>query len=278
MSLDSSKQTRRQNAPKAGAATPLHILAIHAHPDDVEFQCAGTLALLAAAGHEISIVTMTAGDCGSRELGPEVIARIRRQEALDSAELIGASYGCLEFADLSIVVDNDSKRRVTETIRHHRPDVVLTAPPADYMDDHEATSRLVRDGCFNASCPNYATRQWDPAVATEKIPHLIYMDPIEGTDTWGAPVEPQFYVDITNTFETKRKMLTCHKSQREWLKSQHGVDEYLDSQRRWSEQRGAEVGVGMAEAFRQHLGHAYPADNILAELLPGRVKVRFSGE
>ena len=84
------KNAEQQPAPTAGSATPLRILAVHAHPDDVEFQCAGTLALLAQAGHQVTIVTMTAGDCGSRELGPEEIARIRRQEAQASAELIAA--------------------------------------------------------------------------------------------------------------------------------------------------------------------------------------------
>lgn len=268
------KKAEQRDTPAAAAATPLRVLAVHAHPDDVEFQCAGTLALLTQAGHHVTIVTMTAGDCGSRELGPDEISHVRREEARRSAALIGADYECLEFFDLSIVIDNDSKRRVTEMIRRTRPDVVLTAPPLDYMDDHEATSRLVRDGCFNASCPNYATRQWDPAPATEKIPHLYYVDPIEGTDQWGQRVEPHFYVDVTDVFETKRNMLACHESQRAWLRAQHGVDEYLESQRRWSELRGREAGVELAEAFRQHLGHAYPADNVLAELLPGKVKKR----
>ena len=57
------------------------ILAIHAHPDDVEFQCAGTLALLAQRGHHLTIATMTPGDCGSAELGPEEIGFVRREEA-----------------------------------------------------------------------------------------------------------------------------------------------------------------------------------------------------
>lgn len=250
----------------------LCVLAIHAHPDDVEFQCAGTLAHLAAQGHTIIIATMTPGDCGSRDLPPAEISTIRRREALASAELLGAGYMCLEFRDLSIVVDNDAKHRVTETIRGVRPDLVITAPPVDYMDDHEATSRLVRDACFNASCPNYATRKWDPAPATAKIPHLYYVDPIEGVDHWGEPIRPHFYVDITRTFDTKQQMLACHESQRAWLRAQHGVDEYLDSQRRWSSTRGQEAGVEMAEAFRQHRGHPYPQDNLLAELLGQLVK------
>lgn len=249
------------------------ILAIHAHPDDVEFQCAGTLALLGKAGHSLSIVTMTPGDCGSREHGPEEIAAIRREEARKAAQLLNAAYECLEFRDLSIVVDLDAKRRVTEAIRRLRPDVVFAAPPVDYMDDHEATSRLVRDACFNASCPNYATRQWSPAPPTEKIPYLIYVDPLEGRDLWGQPVVPQYYVDISTTFEVKQQMLACHDSQRAWLRAQHGVDEYLESQRRWSARRGSEISVPFAEAFRQHLGHPYPHDNILQQLLGDVVRI-----
>lgn len=247
------------------------VLAIHAHPDDIEFQCAGTLAYLAELGCPISMITMTPGDCGSKDLGPEEIAAVRRQEAQRAAEMLAAAYECLEFRDLSIVIDVEGKRRVTEAIRRHRPDVVLTAPPVDYMDDHEATSRLVRDGCFNASCPNYATRAWDPAPATEHIPHLYYVDPLEGRDLFAQPITPHFYVDVTEKFEMKRNMLACHESQREWLRAQHGVDEYLDSQERWSRQCGQEVGVQYAEGFRQHLGHPYPQNNILAELLGKRV-------
>lgn len=252
----------------------LRVLAIHAHPDDVEFQCAGTLCLLSKLGHTITIATMTPGDCGSNKLPPDEIAAVRRKEGQKAAEVIGATYVCLEFRDLSITIDNESKRRVTEAVRRVRPDIVLTAPPVDYMDDHEATSRLVRDACFNASCPNYATRQWEPAAATDHIPHLYYVDPIEGIDPFGQSVPVDFYVDISKVFATKQQMLSCHASQRDWLRDQHGVDEYLQSQERWSAKRGAEVGVKYAEAFRQHRGHPYPHNNLLAELLPQSAKSR----
>src|SRR5687767_4239689 len=107
------------NQPPASAeiSAPRRILAIHSHPDDVEFQCAGTLALLAAAGHEISIITMTPGDCGSKHLPPDKIAAVRREEGRNAAAVLKAPYECLEFRDLSIVIDNDSKRRVTEAVR-----------------------------------------------------------------------------------------------------------------------------------------------------------------
>jgi hypothetical protein len=177
--------------PKDRFAMP-RIFAIHAHPDDIEFQCAGTLVLLKERGCEILTATMTPGDCGSAALLPDEIARVRRGEAAKSAELLGASYQCLEFRDLSICFDNDGRHKVAEALRRARPDIVLTAPPVDYMSDHEITCRLVRDACFNASVPNYSTRQWDPAPPMDKIPHLYYVDAIEGVDYYGNAVKPGF--------------------------------------------------------------------------------------
>lgn len=250
----------------------LRILAIHAHPDDVEFQCAGTLALLKKLGCHITIATMTPGDCGSAELPAEEIARVRREEARRSAELLGAEYFCLEFRDLCIDVDTPSRRRVVEAVRRVRPHIIFTAPPVDYMSDHEFTSRLVRDAAFIAPIKNYQTHQWDPAPPTDGIPYLYYVDPVEGTDIFGEPIVPHFYVDITETFQLKRQMLACHESQRAWLLKQHGIDEYLNKLEEWSRRRGQEAGVSYAEGFRQHLGHPYPSDNILASLLGDRVK------
>ncbi|HEX8202694.1 MAG TPA: PIG-L family deacetylase [Isosphaeraceae bacterium] len=243
------------------------VLAIHAHPDDVEFQCAGTLALLGRAGCHLTLATMTPGDCGSAVRDAEAIAAIRRAEAKHAAELIGADCLCLEFRDLAIFHDDESRRRVVEALRRTRPDIVLTAPPVDYLCDHEATSLLVRDACFAAPAPNYVTRQWEPAPPLARIPHLYFVDPIEGTDRDGRPVPAGFHVDVSAVFDLKRQMLACHASQRDWLLHQHGIDEYLDSQERWSAHRGREIGVAYAEAFRQYLGHPYPRDNRLLPLI-----------
>lgn len=251
----------------AGRAT--RILAIHAHPDDVEFQCAGTLALLKQRGCEIVIATMTPGDKGSAELDQRAIAAVRREEARQAALLLGAEYFCLEFQDLEIVHDNDARRRVTEALRRARPDIVLTAPPIDYMSDHEVTSRLVRDACFAASVPNYSTRQWEPAPILPGIPYLYYVDAIEHADWYGRPQTIGFVIDISDTYALKEQMLACHASQRNWLRRQHGVDEYLDSCRKWSARRGSEIGTSYGEAFTQHTGHPYPHDNLLLKLAQG---------
>ncbi|MEZ6065101.1 MAG: PIG-L family deacetylase [Planctomycetaceae bacterium] len=248
-------------------SSPPRILAIHAHPDDIEFQCAGTLALLKQRGCHIVVATMTAGDLGTAEMTSDEIANVRREEARQAAELLGAEFMCLEFGDLAIEVDNAGRRRVTEALRRARPDIVITAPPVDYHVDHEATSRLVRDATFAASVPLFKTEQWDPAPPTERIPHLYYVDALEGVDWFGQPVPYDFVVDISETFELKQRMLACHDSQRAWLRRQHGVDEYLDSCERWSSERGKLIGTAYGEAFRQHLGHPYPHDNRLLQLL-----------
>lgn len=248
------------------------VLAIHAHPDDIEFQCAGTLLRLADRGVTLHVATMSPGDCGSAEMSSAEIAEVRRGEAARSAGLLGAESHCLEFRDLSIVFDNSSRRRVTECLRRVRPDIVLTAPPMDYMPDHEMTSLLVRDACFNAPIPNYVTGVEEPAAALESIPCLYYVDAIAGVDWYGESLPAGMIVDVSETFERKLEMLACHESQRSWLLKQHGMDEYLESCRRWGALRGGELGVAYGEAFRQHSGHPYPGENRLEELLEGRTE------
>ena len=172
------------------------ILAIHAHPDDCEILAGGTLALLASLGHHITIATFTPGDCGSAEQDAEEISRIRRSEASASAQCIGAGYTCLEFRDLCIFDNDESLRWVTAVLREQRPDIIITASPVDYMRDHEAASRLVRDACFGAPAPNYDTSEFNAAEALPAIPHLYFMDPILLVDREKRPVRPDFIVDV----------------------------------------------------------------------------------
>jgi LmbE family N-acetylglucosaminyl deacetylase len=156
---------------------------------------------------------------------------------------------------------------VTELVRSTRPDIVLTAAPVDYHCDHEATSMLVRDACFAASVPNYATNVAEPAAALDAIPHLYFMDSLGGMDRFGSVIEPDFVVDIKTTFETKRRMLACHASQQEWLKKQHGIEDSLAMMERWTRGRGALVGVDFGEGYRHYAGHPYPETPFLEELL-----------
>ena len=100
---------------------------------------------------------------------------------------------------------------------------------------------------------------------------------MEGIDIYGEPVPPGMFVDITGVIDRKAAYLACHASQRDWLRKHHGIDEYLESMRRWSRELGKQASgkfsrqVEYAEAFRQHRGHAYPSENILASILGEKV-------
>jgi len=240
------------------------ILAIHAHPDDIEILAGGTLALLAALGHTITMVSMTPGDCGTSQYPADEISCIRRKEAAASASKIGAEYFCGEFRDMAIFNNDASRRRVTAILRRTRPDIVLTSAPVDYLCDHEMTSALVRDACFAAPCMNYVCGHAQPL---DRIPHLYFMDPIQGTDREQRPIPPDFVVDVTAVFQLKREMLACHDSQRAWLKKHHDMDDYLDSMERWTTERGRTIGVKYGEGFRQYRGHPYPEAPLLQQLL-----------
>lgn len=244
----------------------MRILSIHAHPDDAEILAGGSLALLSAAGHAVTIVTMTPGDCGSDRHPPEEISTIRRAESKTAAALIGASYQCAEFRDMAIFNDDLSRRRVCELIRQLRPEIVLTASPADYHPDHEATSTLVRDACFAASCPNYITGAKPVADSLPGIPHLYFMDAVDSKDREGRTQRADFFVDIAPYFAVKRDMLACHASQREWLRRQHHIDEYLLQMENWTKAIGARCGLVYAEGFRRYPGHPYPQSPVLEEL------------
>lgn len=244
------------------------ILAIHAHPDDIETLGAGTLAVLAALGHTVRIATVTAGDCGSDQTPPEEAARIRKAEAAAAAAVIGADYACGDVPDLCVFDNDPCRRRVTELVRWSRAAIVLTAAPADYHPDHEAVSVLVRDACFAASVPNYVTGISAPLAG---IPHLYFMDPIGGRDREGVRIIGDFGVDIGGVFDTKRAMLAKHVSQDAWVAKQHDIPNHLASMEAWCRRRGRDFGVEMAEGFRQYRGLPYPRTPLLQELLGAAV-------
>jgi LmbE family N-acetylglucosaminyl deacetylase len=255
------------------------VLALGAHPDDIEISCSGTLRQLQRRGLEIHIATMSLGDCGSSGLSREAIARKRRAEAEKACALLGATYHYVGSSDFSIFDNDLHNRKVTALLRDARPDIVLTHSLSDYLLDHETTSTLGRNACFYAPVVNYDTSADTKAGPIDRVPHLFYFDVMEGVDIFGKRISPQFYVDVSGEIDFKSEMLAQHASQREWLLAHHGMDDYLASMRSWAAVRGSEATaakggkIGYAEAFRQHLGHAYPRNNLLQELLGDRVIV-----
>jgi len=245
----------------------INVLALFAHPDDAEFLCAGTLAHLAARGACVHIATMSAGDCGSTTLPPSKIAAVRQREATRAASLIGARYHCLKGKDLLIFYDHLHLNKVMELVRQVQPSLVFTHPPADYMLDHETVSRLTQTACFGAMAPNYKTGLRHPAPPLSAVPHLYYVDAFGRRDILGNKIASGFYVNISKTLDRKEEMLACHKSQQAWLKAQQEIPGTLVTMRKMAQEVGKCGGFRWAEGFRQHLGQAFPSDNLLKQLL-----------
>jgi LmbE family N-acetylglucosaminyl deacetylase len=218
----------------------MRVMAIGAHPDDLEILCAGTLARYVAEGHEVVMCHIARGDRGSYEHTREEIAVIRDEEARAAADVVGAGYLALGVADGEVNASDPAQRElVTEAIRQAHPDVVIGHSPDDYMTDHVEASRLAFDTSFLATLPLFETAS--PHLA--EVPALVYMDTVTGNDF--VPTE---FVDISAHIETKLKALDQHQSQLRWLADHDGVD-MLDQIRTVSRYRGLQCGAEYAEGF-----------------------------
>jgi len=241
------------------------ILAFHCHPDDAEWSMAGTLALLAQRGWEVHLAVMAGGEVGSATLSPQAIRKRRLQENTDSAAILGAQFHHAGGHDLEIVYDVQHLRLAVRIIRAVDPDIVLAPPPMDYLIDHEETSRLVRTAAFISCVPNFDCGI--PTKPTSRIPHLYYCNAVGQRDCFGRPLPLHFVVDITSVFDTKRKMLACHESQRKWLKRVSGMDNYLEDMERDARRQGNLIDATYGEGFIQHLGAGHPHDNAIKDVL-----------
>ena len=247
-------------------------LGIFAHPDDAEFLCAGTLALLQQAGWQVHIATLAPGDKGTVEHTRAQISQIRQAEGRRAVEILGGQYHCLECDDTYILYDRHTINKVTALVRRVRPSVVFTNSPTDYMVDHEMTSRVTQTACFACGIKNMEVDE----PPFEPVPHLYYCDPVEGKDILGNEIQPTTLVDISKVMAMKERMLCCHESQRNWLRVHHGMDEYVLAMKSFAAQRGQLIEWNAAEGFRQHLGHYFPQDNVLVDILANRAHDRRS--
>jgi N-acetylglucosamine malate deacetylase 1 len=219
---------------------PMRVLAVGAHPDDLEIQCAGTLAKYAQQGVKVSMAVATDGSAGHLSIPPKELAEIRHCEAERAANIIGADFYWMGFADGYVSVDIQTRLQFVELIRRAKPDVIITHCPEDYHPDHQAVSRLIFDASFESSLKNIETESpFHPGVQP-----LYYFDTLSG-----ANFHPTEYVDITDTFETKKEMLACHESQMGGLMGDDDVDLH-HMMEILIRARGYQCGVTFAEVFR----------------------------
>lgn len=220
----------------------MRVLAVSAHPDDIELLCAGTLLRFANEGDETTICHVTTGNKGSYEIGPDELARIRVTEARAAAALAGAEHRTLGYGDGEVNAASVEQRdAVVRLLREVRPDLIITHYPDDYQVDHNEVARLVFDASFYASVPNYLPGDLKATAVTP----IYYMEPIGGYE-----FEPTEWVDITTVMDRKIEMLRQHASQLTWL-TDHDGDDPVERMVTTSRFRGLQAGVRYAEAFRQ---------------------------
>ena len=223
----------------------MRVLAIGAHPDDIEAQCAGTLAKYAKMGHKVFTATATNGNIGSATLPMDEIAAIRKEEARRAAAHIGAEYICLDYDDEMFYEDKNARLKFIDLVRYCKADVIFTHNPKDYNPDHELTSKIINDIAVMIPIAKIQTRN----APYDKIPIIVHYEPV-----YGLGFIPTEYVDITDTMEIKMAMLREHKSQISWMQDNYkdavGDKDFFENYYTIAKYRGLQCGVEYAEAFR----------------------------
>lgn len=255
------------------------VFALAAHPDDIEFQMAGTLILLRQAGYEIHYMNIANGSCGTAEHGKDEIITIRRAEAQAAAESIGAVFHESLIDDLAIYYEPGLLARVAAVMREVAPEILLLQSPQDYMEDHQNTVRLGVTAAFTRGMPNFAT---DPPRAPISQPVTVYhAQPHGNRDPLGQLIRPALYIDISSVLAEKRAMLAMHASQKTWLDRSQGMDAYLNVMTENSRAVGLMSGVfSSAEGWRRrlHYGFCEEGADPLTGALEGYVKIDSPGE
>jgi len=197
----------------------MNILAFGAHPDDIEGTCAGTLAKYVKEGHKVFMAVATNGEIGTYNHTREEIAAIRHEEQKRACELIGAELLWLGFEDEMLFDNRETRMTFIEAVRYARPDVIFAPPPwKDYNQDHDITGYLAFQARILATVKLMETKS--PVI--DHIPPMFYCMPAGGLQN---RIQPQYFVDITDTVDTKMSMWACHESQHgDWCKDAFGTD------------------------------------------------------
>lgn len=189
---------------------PAHVMVITPHPDDAEFGVAGTVARWTGEGKDVIYVVCTNGDKGTSDptVKPDELARIREQEQLTAAKLLGVRKVIfLRHPDQALEDTPEFRKEIVRLIRTYRPETVVTADPYRryiWHRDHRITGQVTLDAIF----PYARDFHSYPDLLKEGLPPHKVKEVL----LWGAQ-EPNYRTDITTTFATKVAALRCHKSQ-----------------------------------------------------------------
>ena len=221
----------------------LDILAIGAHPDDVELGCSATLAKEIYSGKKVGILDLTRGELGTRGS-----AEIRDQEAAAAAKILGVAVReNLAFADGFFVNDKEHQLEVIKMIRKYQPEIVLCNAIDDRHIDHVKGSDLVSDACFLSGLRKIETRVGGKPQKAWRPKHVYHYI------QW-KNIEPDFVVDVTGYLDKKLEAVKAYGSQFFDVKSKEPISpitskNFLDSISYRAQDLGRLIGVDAAEGF-----------------------------
>lgn len=203
------------------------VMVVAPHPDDAEFGVAGTVARWVREGKGIVYVVCTNGDKGSSDtnMKPEELARIRAEEQLAAAKLLGVREVIfLGHPDQTLEDTPEFRKEIVRLIRMYRPDIVVTADPYRryiWHRDHRITGQVTLDAVFPYARDHLAYPDlWQEGLQPHKVKEVLL---------W-ASEDPNYRSNVTDTFDLKLAALRCHQSQlrehpfpelEKWLRQRH---------------------------------------------------------
>jgi LmbE family N-acetylglucosaminyl deacetylase len=227
------------------------VMAIAAHPDDIEFLMAGAMLLLKERGWNLHYFNISSGNCGSSVSNAAQTRSIRLAEGKLAAKSLGAKFHAPVCDDLEIVYSVPLLRKIAAAVRSANPAIVLTHSPQDYMEDHMSACRLAVSAAFARGMPNFHSSPRRPAVPGEVT--IYHAMPHGLRDGLRRKVRAGLYVDTSSVQHIKREALAQHQSQKNWLDQTQGMGSYLDAM----DEMAREVGklskkFELAEGWRRH--------------------------
>jgi LmbE family N-acetylglucosaminyl deacetylase len=225
--------------------TPESAMVIVAHPDDIEFSCAGTVARWIKNGARVAYVLCTSGEVGIAESGmrKEKAAKIREKEQLAAAEIVGVKNVIfLREPDGMLQPTLDLRKKIVRQIRRFKPEIVISGDPTivwagdTYINhpDHRAAATAALDATFPAAGqPNLFEELEEEGITAHK-PRKVYVSGWSGSD---------LFINIEDTIDLKITALRAHKSQMKDWNPEPRIKE-------WAAERGQGKEMAYAEGFR----------------------------